>query len=418
MCDYREGELILAYDEEDPSGRQLIERIDAGAVEHVTRIDDLHSRLERSGVKAELRMRVHLLRVPEGQEIWKINYLHQHYLELEKRSYGPLRTVPMIVPNSYLMLEGFNASTDYAAYKATLGSMHGATGRRVTVAVVDSGIESGSAMPAKITDLITAPNGTGADQVGHGTAVASVIHDVAPDASVEIVKVTDAQRLVEWDGLAGLATASSADVINLSMSFGSGTQVCAQCGRQSISSRSMVFEAIVGLTLQKPHEPILVAAAGNYAKAELRYPARFGDVVAVGAVDANGNRAAYSNCGAVDAAGQPHANLFFAPGGENARPVGTTTAPLPVRGHFGTSLATAYASAVVACARETRGVRAQILADLRAAATRLPNHVAAYDGIWFKAADAYFIAFRLSRRPAAACAAIPDRDGPTDSRPP
>jgi len=378
MCDYREGELIFAHAAEDPSGDQLVERIHAGGIEHVEPIDNLQSRLEHSGVKADLSLRVYLLRVPEGQEVWKINALHRDYLSFAMKSHGPVR-IPAIVPNSYLTLEGFNPSADYAAYKSMLGSMHGATGKGVTVAVIDSGIEPGSALPSKITDLLTTPNGSGADQVGHGTAVASVIHDVAPDASVEIIKIADTKRLVEWDGLAGLMTAASADVINLSMSFGSGTQVCKQCGRQSISSRSIVFEAMVGLILQKPHEPIIVAAAGNYAKAELRYPARFGDVVAVGAVDASGNRAAYSNCGAVDAAGQPHRNLFFAPGGESTRPVGTTTAPLPVVGQDGTSFATAYASAVVACARETRS-RVQVLTDLRAAATQLPNHNAAYDG--------------------------------------
>jgi subtilisin family serine protease len=382
MCDYREGQLILSHHDSDPHGGRLVEMIQSEHAPGVRVNDELRRRQDKLGVRSTLPFRVYLLEVPEGEEHWHANHLHRSYAELA--SAGP--PLPpthglAIVPNSYLTLEGFAPSVDHSAYKSMLGPSHGATGKGVTVAVIDSGIEPASGVSVtKVTDIIT-PGSTGDDRVGHGTAIAKVIHDVAPGATLHVVKVTDAARLVEFDALAGLDSAAHADIINLSMSFGNADQKCHVCGRQSISSRSIVFNIVLSHAAEMPHEPIIVAAAGNQHVSQLRYPARLRYVMAVGAVDAAGNRTSYSNYRAVDSAGNAHQNLFFAPGGEPARPVGSTTAPLPHTSQYGTSLATAFASGVVAWARETRGpARATILSDLRAAASRLPHHSATDDG--------------------------------------
>lgn len=78
--------------------------------------------------------------------------------------------------------------------------------------------------------------------------------------------------------------ARRADIIN--MSFGS-------TGELSKTLQSALAAA-------RAAGVILVAAAGNEASDTLTYPAASPDVVAVGAVDINGRRAAYSNFGSLD----------------------------------------------------------------------------------------------------------------------
>ena len=83
------------------------------------------------------------------------------------------------------------------------------------------------------------------DDHGHGTAIALLIHDLAPSAEFMVYKVADRTgRISEWDALAGLAAKSDAHVVNLSMQFGllDKGKGCAVCGRESRASRSAVFE--------------------------------------------------------------------------------------------------------------------------------------------------------------------------------
>ena len=99
------------------------------------------------------------------------------------------------------------------------------TGRSIRVAVVDSGVHVSHPHVGVIVDGIAiGPEGEleddYVDRIGHGTAVAAVIHEKAPDAELVAVKifsrslVTDAVTLVratEW------AVANGARVINLSL---------------------------------------------------------------------------------------------------------------------------------------------------------------------------------------------------------
>lgn len=109
----------------------------------------------------------------------------------------------------------------------------GSTGRKVRVAVIDSGIDAGHPAldgcvdvdgAADVTidaderiEIVTGPHG---DAYGHGTACAGVIHSLAPDARLTSVRVLDgslagkARQFVaglEW------AVAQRFDVINLSL---------------------------------------------------------------------------------------------------------------------------------------------------------------------------------------------------------
>jgi hypothetical protein len=253
----------------------------------------------------------------------------------------------LVAPNARLALEAFNFSSHHAAYKASMGRSS-RTGKGVSIAVVDTGLESSATWTASRKDLWNPTTGNADDSVGHGTATATVVHDVAPDASVHVIKFADSAQLSEWDALAGVHAAASYDVINLSWSFGLQNAVCSTCGRKSTSSRSVIFENILNNAVSQPQQPIVVAAAGNQSAGTLRYPARFANVMAIGAVDAHGQPAPYTNFGvSTVTSGLTHTNLFFAPGGRRG-----TTGRLDRRALRGrTSIRN------LACGRIRRGCR-------------------------------------------------------------
>lgn len=118
---------------------------------------------------------------------------------------------------------------------------------------------------------------------GHGTAVASLVHLVAPDASLLPIRVLD------HDGRGSLATLilgielaieAGADVINLSL----GTD-----------AESEVLERVV----EQAEEAgiVLVAAVGNRGADVEEYPARYNEVVAVAAVDRADTAAPFTSDG-------------------------------------------------------------------------------------------------------------------------
>ena len=162
-------------------------------------------------------------------------------------------------------------------------------GRDAVVAVLDSGITSHPTFrDGQIThyDLV----GDGQTYDGHGTAMASLIagsangaEGVSPRARLLDLRVAGA------DGYSDTATLSSAivkaadlgaHVINISLgAFGS----------------SPMLESAVQYALAK--NILVVAAAGNDQKNQLAIPAAIPGVIAVGAVDASGKQAYFSNSG-------------------------------------------------------------------------------------------------------------------------
>lgn len=91
----------------------------------------------------------------------------------------------------------------------------------------------------------------------------------------------------------GTLPAQRADVINLSLGGGAPSAAEAQ-----------LFELVHGLGI------VVVAAAGNENSANLSYPAAYNGVVSVAALDANDNRAPYSNFGNTIDIAAPGGNVF------------------------------------------------------------------------------------------------------------
>lgn len=129
------------------------------------------------------------------------------------------------------------------------------------------------------------------DNMGHGTHVAGIIHNIVPEAELLIVKVLDRNGTGDsYDIIEGLyyAIEQKADIINLSLS----------CP----SDFDEVVDALEDVSYYALEENIpIIAAAGN-DKDYIEYPAAFSEsipnIISVGSLNKDGNISEFSpsNC--------------------------------------------------------------------------------------------------------------------------
>lgn len=386
MCEIRASQLILCFPSVDPAAQALIDRIREGGIEHVKYIESMETKLKKLGLflRSPWEFSLHLVEVPHGQETWKITYLQFYY---KHELLNALSSTPIdpffsgaigrsdfhftAVPNHMLSTvasgggttsvsgQGFRFGTHFSPYKQMVRLPIQTPQGAVRVLVVDTGIAADANVAVHAKKNFLDPNNSSVDDDhGHGTAVALVIHDLAPYTEFVIFKAGDANgHVFEWDLLAALVADTGAHVVNLSVEYGLGTRVCATCGRQSFSSRSAVFENIMAQFGKWPVRPVVVAAAGNSHAPELAYPARFGDVLAIGSVNSRKMRSQESNYGDANHEGGLHNNHFVLPGGDTDSRQPEDMIMLSNGSSWrGTSFATAFATGVVANAIAQQGI--------------------------------------------------------------
>ncbi|WP_248926754.1 S8 family serine peptidase [Paenibacillus hamazuiensis] len=169
----------------------------------------------------------------------------------------------------------------------------GATGDKVKIAILDTGISSSSTelhIAGGVSFVPAEP--TYEDQNGHGTAMAGIaaaIKDnkgllgVAPGAEIYAVKVLDRQGSGTYSQvIQGIEWAIDNHMDIVSMSF-AGIEY------------SKALEEAAQLAYQ--NGILLVAATGNDGAATVSYPAKYSSVIAVGAVDEHNQLASFSNTG-------------------------------------------------------------------------------------------------------------------------
>lgn len=172
-------------------------------------------------------------------------------------------------------------------------------GDGLTVAVLDSGVLSHSTLEGAALDHLdlldpaVAAVGQGSAS-GHGTAVASLIagqdgNGIAPGAKLLSIRILDSDGIGDTFSLArGIVEAvdRGAQVVNMSLgSFGSNAAL----------DNAIDYAHSKGV--------VLVASAGNDGVKALPYPAAYDKVIAVSAIDANGQATRFANQGpAVDIA--------------------------------------------------------------------------------------------------------------------
>lgn len=238
------------------------------------------------------------------------------------------------------------------------------TGRGVTIAVLDTGVEARHPdLDGRVTQLSVVSDDP-TDRNGHGTHCAAIAagarnesaraYGVAPDAQVLSIKVLDdSGRGDDGDVLAGmdLAIVNRCRVVSLSL------------------GASGPPSAIVSVVMERALRRglVVVAAAGNDSArpayvAELNYPASCSTVLAVGAVDRHREVARFSNGGGID---------LVAPGVDirSAAPLGTGE---PYATMSGTSMATPAVAGVAALwAEATQAPADELVERLRTSALPL-----------------------------------------------
>ncbi len=164
-------------------------------------------------------------------------------------------------------------------------------GKGVTVAMLDTGLAPGTSNILK-GGAITQFDMTGGQStptVGHGDMVASLLagatgeQGVVPASPIMSVRVLDASGQGDVFGVTdGIYTAVDQGAKILSLSLGT-------------SQSSDLLLAAINYALSQG--VVIVAAAGNDGVGQISYPAAYPGVVAVGSIDATGQRASFSNYG-------------------------------------------------------------------------------------------------------------------------
>lgn len=218
-------------------------------------------------------------------------------LKLTDKQYEQMKQDPLvdiIEQNQEVELSSYGQLKQYSHEKTNVPTAweNGLTGKGVKIAILDTGIFPHSDL--NVAGGVSTVNYTNdyTDDNGHGTHVAGIIASkdngigttgVASDATIYSVKVLnnrgkgDLMDIVEgfdW------AIKKGVDIINVSL----GTYA------DSPSLKAKVDEAVSkGI--------IVVAATGNSGTNNVMYPAKYDNVVAVGATDKNNNLASFSTYG-------------------------------------------------------------------------------------------------------------------------
>lgn len=211
----------------------------------------------------------------------------------------------------------------------------------VDIQTVDSGIATGRGVQTTVIDTGAATPGTTGDRsscILHGTAVASVIKQVAPGASIHSLRHSPVEDRAEGtveDLVQAIYTAEElhAKIVNISM---------VAC--EDVASLRDAIRAVQG------SGALVVASIGNRGQCDEAvptFPASYTGVLAVGAVDSrdSSNKESSLDLGRTAAeynASGSHADLF-APGGPVSAVLETESGPRTVVGgpdpFFGTSFA-------------------------------------------------------------------------------
>jgi subtilisin family serine protease len=195
-------------------------------------------------------------------------------------------------------------------------------GQGVTVAILDTAVSSHPGITTNLFSLNLLGEGATADN-GHGTAVASLIAGsssltpgLAPSANLLSIAVVDASGASDTFLVAqGIMEAVNrgAGVINVSL----GSQGDSQALRDAVA-------------YARERGVVIVASAGNNGVESIAFPAAYEGVIAVGSVDARGEKLDFSNTGwALDAAA-PGLQLNVAWPGDQVADFTGTSASAPI----------------------------------------------------------------------------------------
>lgn len=239
----------------------------------------------------------------------QVAYAHPNYIA--RAAQTPFAPNDPDLPRQWNLIGPYGIGMPEAWALASAAGAPG--GRGATVAVLDSGVaferfggyrrapdlrRSTFVHPWDFVDRDRHPN----DRYGHGTHVTGTIAQATNNArgvagvayGVRIMPLKVLDDFGEGDSLAiaraiRYAARRGADVINLSLEF----------DRRVVASE--IPEILSAIQYARGRRVVIVAAAGNYKhghRHRVAYPARAGDVIAVGATTRRGCRSDFSSYGA------------------------------------------------------------------------------------------------------------------------
>ncbi|WP_390891435.1 S8 family serine peptidase [Dactylosporangium roseum] len=234
------------------------------------------------------------------------------------------------------------------------------TGNRVTVAVLDSGVDAAHPQLADQVlpgfDFLRNAAGADFDCTSHGTAVASLIaakhvNGIGFEGLAQGVKILPLRLTEHGDNSSGAAVTpgvfaqairyaadNGAKILNISLTLDADYPVVAEAVDYAVKTKGCLVVASVGNHHKEPAAPAspVLGSRGGPAADRPSYPAAYPGVLGVGAVNEDGTRVDESQVGSyVD---------LVAPGGN-------VLAATRVRGHEywkGTSMAAPIVSAAAA----------------------------------------------------------------------
>ena len=230
--------------------------------------------------------------------------------------------IPINLTDEYPEWQGNPGPSFGRSFRQYLGvdAADASRGEGVTVALLDMAVHPHAALEgASLTALdpfgIAKRDGERTGE--HGTAVASILTGTGgvTNAKVLAYAVLDAEGNGSvFDAAQAIVAAADAGAKVISMSFGSYTP-------------SAVLADAVAYATDKG--AVLVAAAGNNGVGEICYPAAYDQVIAVGAVAADGNVAGFSNRGEQLDVVAPGVGLLAAAGENEGIAFSGTSAAVP-----------------------------------------------------------------------------------------
>ncbi len=184
------------------------------------------------------------------------------------------------VGNALLATLGVPAGTDTSTW-----------GRGVTLAILDGGAGPDPTLGSRLRylDIGLGYAGTGVTGL-HGTAVASLAAGAEPDApgvapAASVISI----RVVNTD--------DKSDVFTVTQAIVTAVDAGAQIINLSLGGYSTSEALTRAITYADDRGVVIVAAAGNNGASRLTWPAADPRVVSVGATDATGRQASFSNSG-------------------------------------------------------------------------------------------------------------------------
>jgi hypothetical protein len=302
----RAHEAVLIFKTADGYRRFLARAAEAGVIV-VAQIDPLN--IVRIRVRAYDRFAAELVARASDYGGVSANPFIQFPPPPDPRVASPL----IAIGDTLLTTLGVPPGTDTAAW-----------GRGVTVAILDGGAVPDPSLGARLRYLDIGQGYAGTGQSGlHGTAVAALAAGssaeapgIAPAADVISIRVVD--------------TDDKSDVFTITRAIVAAVDAGAQVINLSLGGYSTSEALNRAIAYASDHGAVLVAAAGNDGASRLTWPAADPRVVSVGATDATGRQAGFSNSGEHLHLTAPGVGILTAGLNNDRGPFSGTSASAPV----------------------------------------------------------------------------------------